>query len=408
MNPIVSNFRPVDGASLVPDYSNANKLAMGIATQIKEGKVKQAVEEESASLQTALSNQNLEDIMNDPVLKNKLLRLYKIDAGMATGLLDVMKSGDAITLAREAQSTKEALDFYTGVKSLYEAKGVDAAKNLVRETIIERDFASANNLDVDLPTDKLKNQLIMQEDDFASELSLNIVKAGGVLSALTPEKGIVVDGNIVNPTTGDVIYDGVKKREIVTQGGIAYYRDTGKPVLEEQAANAERERVFKQDSNAEEGRVEANRMLNLVGDIRKLNTWANTGKSGIALAKNPTSPAADMVRQVAQLKSNLALQTLIKIKREGGTLGALNETEFKALEVSLANVDTTASVAQIENQLQKVEDEYSRLLDKFNRSHSSYTAEPQPESQPEPNSGAVGGASSVSVGSSDDPLGLFE
>ena len=86
MNPIVSNFRPVDGASLVPDYSNANKLAMGIATQIKEGKVKQAVEEESASLQTALSNQNLEDIMNDPVLKNKLLRLYKIDAGMATGL----------------------------------------------------------------------------------------------------------------------------------------------------------------------------------------------------------------------------------------------------------------------------------------------------------------------------------
>lgn len=188
MNPIVSNFRPVDGASLVPDYSNANKLAMGIATQIKEGKVKQAVEEESASLQTALSNQNLEDIMNDPVLKNKLLRLYKIDAGIATGLLDVMKSGDAIALARETEATQEALDFYNGIKSLSEVEGVKTAKNLVRETIIERDFASANNPDVDLPTDKLKKLLIMQEDDFESELSLNIVKAGGVLSALPAPK----------------------------------------------------------------------------------------------------------------------------------------------------------------------------------------------------------------------------
>ena len=139
MNPIVSNFRPVDGASLVPDYSNANKLAMGIATQIKEGKVKQAVEEESASLQTALSNQNLEDIMNDPVLKNKLLRLYNIDAGMATALLDVMKSGDAIALAREAQSTKEANQLYNSIDGLYKTEGIVAAKNALRQKIIELD-----------------------------------------------------------------------------------------------------------------------------------------------------------------------------------------------------------------------------------------------------------------------------
>lgn len=317
MNPIVSNFRPVDGASLVPDYSNANKLAMGIATQIKEGKVKQAVEEESAALQTALSNQNLEDIMNDPVLKNKLLRLYKIDAGMATGLLDVMKSGDAITLARETEATKEALDFYTGVKSLYEAEGVDAAKNLVRETIIERDFASANNPDVDLPTDKLKNQLIMQEDDFASELSLNIVKAGGVLSALTPEKGVVVDGNIVNATTGEIIYAGDKERETVTQDGVAYYVDTQQPVLPNVAPKptAAEEKAASNQSAWATWQIASENLMASLDNVKGF--WGLSDGRGALEGFKPAFNTSQQIADGAVAAVAPALKSLFREKGEG-------------------------------------------------------------------------------------------
>ena len=208
MNPIVSNFRPVDGASLVPDYSNANKLAMGIATQIKEGKVKQAVEEESASLQTALSNQNLEDIMNDPVLTNKLLRLYNIDAGMATALLDVMKSGDAIALAREAQSTKEANQLYNSIDGLYKTEGIVAAKNALRQKIIELDVEGR------LPTDKLKNLLVMPEDDFAAGVATQRALSGTVLDVVSPETVKLSQGEqLINTGTGGILAENIKPIE---------------------------------------------------------------------------------------------------------------------------------------------------------------------------------------------------
>jgi len=195
MNPIRSNFRPVHGASLVPDYSNANRLAMGIAQQIKTEKIQQAEQEEAQQLTQMLSGQRMEEALSNPESRAQWLSLYSKDKDAAAGLMDVWKAGNQLEIQQATAEATEAQHTYETLEGLNLRFGINKSKEYLRQTIIERDVAGK-------PTDKLKNLLVMAPDDYDAGVQTGKALAGGAVTVLSPaepytlsEGGKRFDGN---------------------------------------------------------------------------------------------------------------------------------------------------------------------------------------------------------------------
>jgi len=62
------------------------------------------------------------------------------------------------------------------------------------------------------------------------------------------------------------------------------------------------------------------------------------------------------------LKSNLALQALKDLKATGATMGALNTTEFQALENELTNLDLGLGAPLAKRSLLRIQDKYQSLI----------------------------------------------
>lgn len=206
MNPIRSNFRPVHGGSLVPDYSNANRLAMGIAQQIKTEKIQKAEQEEAAQLTQLLSGQRMGEALNDPVSRGRWLELYNKDPDAAAGLMDVWKAGNQLEIQEAATEAKEAQQVYQTLEGLNSRYDMNKAKEFLRQTIIARDIAGK-------PTDKLKNLLVSSPDDFDAGIQIGKSLAGGAVTVLEPATPITLaDGaELRDPTTGRLIAENEDK-----------------------------------------------------------------------------------------------------------------------------------------------------------------------------------------------------
>lgn len=201
MNPIRSNFRPVHGGSLVPDYSNANRLAIGIAQQIKTEKVQQAEAEEAQTIAANLSDLTQKELLSNPESRDQLLQLYNLDKEMGVGVLEILKAGDAYAKNELAEVNAEAERINTNMINLAGTNGdVLAAKNFLRQTIIEK---NTNGIE----TPKLTMLLGMPDDQFLAQLRTNQAIIGTV-SALAPVQSKVVGGVLVaDDGSGDVIFD---------------------------------------------------------------------------------------------------------------------------------------------------------------------------------------------------------
>jgi len=200
MNPIRSNFRPVHGGSLVPDYSNANRLAMGIAQQIKTEKIQQAEQEEAQQLTQMLSGQRMEEALSNPESRAQWLQLYGVDKDAAAGLMDVWKAGNELEIQQATAEAAEAQHTYKTLEDLTLRFGINESKKFLRETIIERDVAGK-------PTDKLKNLLVMAPDDYDAGVQTGKALAGGAVTVLSPASPVTLaDGaELRDPTTGRLI-----------------------------------------------------------------------------------------------------------------------------------------------------------------------------------------------------------
>lgn len=91
-------------------------------------------------------------------------------------------------------------------------------------------------------------------------------------------------------------------------------------------------------------------LQNKVGQIDSVISALNGGKSGNVVGSNPfarfsltrafSGQAENFIANVDQLTSKETLDTLINLKKAGGTLGALNEKELETLQASASKINT--------------------------------------------------------------------
>lgn len=102
--------------------------------------------------------------------------------------------------------------------------------------------------------------------------------------------------------------------------------------------------------------------LNLVNDIKTHENLADVTGFFDALTPTLSSASRDVEGKIKTLQSRLTLQALKNLKAEGGTLGAVNEKEFSALEKNIANLDTSLGTGAFVEQLNNIESGFNNII----------------------------------------------
>jgi hypothetical protein len=76
----------------------------------------------------------------------------------------------------------------------------------------------------------------------------------------------------------------------------------------------------------------------------------------------PFSDAAALRNMAVTLESNLAFSTLVSLKAQGGTLGAVSEAELNLLKAEIAKFDANMQPEEVIRQLETVDREYRRII----------------------------------------------
>lgn len=90
--------------------------------------------------------------------------------------------------------------------------------------------------------------------------------------------------------------------------------------------------------------------------------WTTTGGLGKFLSWIPGTDSYDLDKTLLTVKANLGLDTLVSLKNQGGTLGAVSEKELDLLLSKVASLDQAQSDAQFKSQLNEVLKMYDRTI----------------------------------------------
>lgn len=227
---------PVSGASTVPDHSQSLNLMVALAGQMRHDKEKKAAQEEAGQIMAAVSNANLDSIMSNPESREKLLRLYSVDKNMAAGLLDILRTGDQMRIAQEAQEVEKAKTFYSNVETILQAQGDAAAKNFVRDTALQR---GENGEDISV----LKEMLTMDGDQMGAFAMQRRALAGEMLEI--PE---VKGANIGAASPGDFTIESLEKyQETGNIGDLERVPEEGMTDYQRQSLDLQRQRLAQEN-----------------------------------------------------------------------------------------------------------------------------------------------------------------
>ena len=121
-----------------------------------------------------------------------------------------------------------------------------------------------------------------------------------------------------------------------------------------------------QATSAAEGKVsqagtqldDVQALLDMIND----DPFMTTGIMSSLLSGVKVTAAGQAASLQKTLKSNLALQALKDLKATGATMGALNATEFQALESELTNLDLGLGAKLSKRSLLRIQDKYQSLI----------------------------------------------
>ena len=121
-----------------------------------------------------------------------------------------------------------------------------------------------------------------------------------------------------------------------------------------------------QATSAAEGKVsqagtqldDVQALLDMIND----DPFMTTGIMSSLLSGVKVTAAGQAASLQKTLKSNLALQALKDLKATGATMGALNATEFQALESELTNLDLGLGAELSKRSLLRIQDKYQSLI----------------------------------------------
>ena len=116
-------------------------------------------------------------------------------------------------------------------------------------------------------------------------------------------------------------------------------------------------------TEAEVGKVTtATDQLDLIQRMKDKVNKLTTGPIGMFAALAPFSDAAALRNMAVTLESNLAFSTLVDLKAQGGTLGAVSEAELNLLKAEIAKFDANMQPEEVIRQLETVDREYRRII----------------------------------------------
>ncbi len=151
------------------------------------------------------------------------------------------------------------------------------------------------------------------------------------------------------------------------------------PQIAADTATAEKEAVFnlegqqslvKQQRDMEDT-ADQNEFINTKSEEIKgrINNMTAGWKGSIASSIKGTE-AFDVYSDIQTVVANSALDTLIKLKAEGGTLGALSEKELELLMAKKANLDNSQSPEQLRKNLDSFVAQNNKALAKLERRYA--------------------------------------
>ncbi len=103
---------------------------------------------------------------------------------------------------------------------------------------------------------------------------------------------------------------------------------------------------------------DVNALINMIDEDPSLTT----GIMGTLLSYIPGTGANIAEGLATTLRSNLALQALKDLKATGATMGALNATEFTALETELTQLDLSKGPQTSKRALKRIQTKYQNLI----------------------------------------------
>lgn len=103
---------------------------------------------------------------------------------------------------------------------------------------------------------------------------------------------------------------------------------------------------------------DVNALINMIDEDPSLTT----GIMGSLLSYIPGTSANIAEGLATTLRSNLALQALKDLKATGATMGALNATEFTALETELTQLDLSKGPQTAKRALKRIQTKYQNLV----------------------------------------------
>ena len=103
---------------------------------------------------------------------------------------------------------------------------------------------------------------------------------------------------------------------------------------------------------------DVNALINMIDEDPSLTT----GIMGSLLSYIPGTGANIAEGLATTLRSNLALQALKDLKATGATMGALNATEFTALETELTQLDLSKGPQTSKRALKRIQTKYQNLV----------------------------------------------
>jgi hypothetical protein len=116
-------------------------------------------------------------------------------------------------------------------------------------------------------------------------------------------------------------------------------------------------------TEAEVGKVTtATGQIDLIQEMKDKVNYLTTGPIGMIAAMAPWSDAAALRNMGVTLESNLAFSTLVELKSQGGTLGAVSEQELNLLKAEIAKFNADMKPEDVVRQLEAVDREYRRII----------------------------------------------
>jgi hypothetical protein len=122
---------------------------------------------------------------------------------------------------------------------------------------------------------------------------------------------------------------------------------------------------------------DVNALINMIDEDPTLTT----GIMGSLLSYFPGTGANIAEGLATTLRSNLALQALKDLKATGATMGALNATEFNALETELTQLDLSKGPQTSKRALKRIQTKYQNLIADAYRDAEEQAASGNPNGQ---------------------------